>query len=53
MSQPITSSSNTKYLSIIPENGETFNPGQKLIFNLEPNLGYIKKDSYMIFDNWY
>ena len=50
MSQPITSSSNTKYLSIIPENGETFNPGQKLIFNLEPNLGYIKKDSYMIFD---
>jgi hypothetical protein len=50
MSQPITSSSNTKYLSIIPENGETFDPGQKLIFNLEPNLGYIKKDSYMIFD---
>lgn len=49
-SPPITASSNTKYLSIIPENGEVFNPSQKLIFNLEPNLGYIKKDSYMIFD---
>ena len=44
------SSSNTKYISIVPENGEQFNPSQKIIYNIEPNLGYIKKDTYLIFD---
>lgn len=44
------SSSNTKYISIVPENGETFNPSQKIIYNIEPNLGYVKRDTYLVFD---
>ena len=50
MSQPIVDSVNTKYISLVPENGEQFNPGQKIIFNIEPNIGFMKRDSYMIFD---
>ena len=50
MSQPPVSQANSKYLSIVAENGEQFNPGQKIIFNLEENLGFIKKDSYLVFD---
>ena len=42
---------NAKYVSIIPENQQTFSPGQKIVFNLEPSLGYIKaRDSYLVFD---
>ena len=32
MSAPIVESVNTKYISIVPENGEQFNPGQKIIY---------------------
>lgn len=42
---------NAKYVSIIPENGTEFNSGQKIVFNLDPSLGWIKgRDSYMVFD---
>lgn len=40
----------TKYLSIVPENGETFQPGQKIIYNIEADVGYLKKDSYLVMD---
>ena len=50
MSAPVVESVNTKYISIVPENGEQFNPGQKIIYNLEPNIGFMKRDSYFIFD---
>lgn len=46
----VVSSSNTKYISIVPENGEQFNPTQKIIYNIEPNIGYIKKDTYLVLD---
>ena len=46
----IASQINSKYLSIKPENGETFNPGQKIIYNIEPSIGYIKRDSYLVLD---
>jgi len=53
-SNPITQNSqtnNAKYVSIIPENGTEFNPSQKIIFNLDPSLGWIKgRDSYLVFD---
>ncbi len=49
-SNPIVSSSNSKYISIVPENGEVFNPSQKIIYNIEPSLGFIKRDTYLIFD---
>ena len=49
-SEPITQNSqtnNAKYVSIIPENGTEFSPAQKIIFNLDPSLGWIKgRDSY-------
>jgi len=42
---------NAKYISIIPENGTEFNAGQKIVFNLDPSLGWIKgRDSYLVFD---
>ncbi len=50
MSAPVVESVNTKYISIVPENGEQFTPGQKIIYNLEPNIGFMKRDSYFIFD---
>ena len=37
-------------ISIVPETGEQFNPGQKIIYNIEPEVGYIKRDSYLVFD---
>ncbi len=37
-------------ISIVPENGEQFSPGQKIIYNIEPEVGYLKRDSYLIFD---
>lgn len=46
----IASTMNSKYISIKPENGEVFNPGQKIIYNIEPNIGYIKRDSYLVLD---
>jgi hypothetical protein len=42
---------NAKYVSIIPENGTTFVAGQKVVFNLDPSLGFIKgRDSYLVFE---
>ena len=46
----VVSSSNSKYISIVPENGEVFNPSQKIIYNIEPSIGFIKRDTYLIFD---
>lgn len=44
-------SANAKYMSIIPENGQEFVAGQKIVFNIDPSLGFIKsKDSYLVFD---
>lgn len=40
----------SQFISIVPENGEQYVPGQKIIYNIEPEIGYIKKDSYIIFD---
>ena len=43
--------SESKYLSIIPENAQNYRAGQKIIYNLEPELGFIKaRDSYLVFD---
>ena len=51
MSAPIVQTNNAKFVSIIPENGTEFQEGQKIIFNLDPALGYIKaRDSYLCFD---
>ncbi len=51
---PITQNAqtnNAKYVSIIPENGTEFVSGQKIVFNLDPSLGWIKgRDSYLVFD---
>ncbi len=48
---PAQMSSQSKYVSIIPENAQTFRAGQKIIYNLEPELGFVKgKDSYLVFD---
>ena len=45
------SSTNAKLLSIIAENGTQFRPNQKIIFNLDPSIGWIKtKESYLVFD---
>ena len=46
----IASQLNSKYISIKPENGEVFNSGQKIIYNIEPSIGYIKRDSYLVLD---
>ena len=40
-----------KYMSIVAENGEQFVGGQRIIYNIEPNINLLKsKDSYLIFD---
>lgn len=53
-SQPVQQNqqtNNAKYVSIIPENGTSFVEGQKIIYNLDPSLGWIKgRDSYLVFD---
>ena len=46
----VVASSASQWVSIVPTNGEQFNPNQKIIYDIEPELGYIKKDSYLIFD---
>ncbi len=46
----VVASSNSQYISIVPENGEQFNPQQKIIYNIEPEIGYIKKDSFLVLD---
>lgn len=40
-----------KYMSIVAENGEQFVAGQRIIYNIEPNVNLLKsKDSYLIMD---
>ena len=46
----VVAQSSSQFISIVPENGEQFNPGQKIIYNIEPEIGYIKRDSYLVFD---
>lgn len=49
MATPATN--NAKYVSLIAENGTEFNPRQKIVFNLDPSLGWVKaRDSYFVFD---
>ena len=49
--QQNASTNNAKYVSIIPENGTEFKPNQKLTFNIDPSIGWIKgRDSYLVFD---
>jgi len=49
LSTPATN--NAKYVSLIAENGTEFNPRQKIVFNLDPSLGWVKaRDSYFVFD---
>ena len=49
--QQNSSTNNAKYVSIIPENGTEFKAGQKIVYNLDPSLGWIKgRDSYLVFD---
>lgn len=44
-------SDNSKYLALIPENGTEFIAGQKVIFQVKPNISFIKgRDSYLSFD---
>lgn len=54
MSSPVLSTpqtNNAKYVSLIAENGTEFNPRQKIVFNLDPSLGWIKaRDSYFVID---
>ncbi len=48
---PIMQTNNSKYVSIIPDNGTEFNPAQKIIFNIDPSVGFVKsRDSYIVFD---
>jgi len=46
----VVASASSQWISIVPENGEQFNPNQKIIYNIEPEIAYIKKDSYLVFD---
>jgi len=48
---PIQQTSNAKYVSLIPENGNEFLPRQKIVFNIDPSIGFVKaRDSYFVFD---
>ena len=48
---PVQAQGQSKYVSIIPENSQNYRAGQKIIYNLEPELGFIKaRDSYLVFD---
>jgi hypothetical protein len=46
----VVAQSNSQYISIVAENGEQFNPSQKIIYNIEGEVGFISQDSYLIFD---
>jgi len=50
MNNQVVAMNSSQTISIVPENGEQFNPGQKIIYNIEPEVGYIKRDSYLVFD---
>ena len=46
----VVAQASSQFISIVPENGEQFNPRQKIIFNIMPEIGFIKNDSYIVFD---
>tara|TARA_R110000823_G_scaffold118370_7_gene242180 strand:+ start:1716 stop:3431 length:1716 start_codon:yes stop_codon:yes gene_type:complete len=49
--EPVKQVNNARYVSIIPENGTEFSARQKLVFNIDPSVGFLKaKDSYLVFD---
>mgnify|MGYP003676537632 CR=1 FL=1 len=49
MSKPI--SENSRFIALSPENGSEFVEGQKVIFEVKPNISFIKgKDSYISLD---
>ena len=50
MNNQVVAMPSSQTISIVPENGEQFNPGQKIIFNIEPEVGYLKRDSYLVWD---
>ncbi len=42
---------NSQYFSIVPQNGTQFTAGNKVIFEINPNIAYVKgKDCYLAFD---
>ena len=49
MSQSV--SANSKYFSVLPLNGNEFNPSNKIIFEVQPDIGFVKgKDCYLVID---
>lgn len=49
MSQSINP--NSQYFSIVPQNGTQFTAGNKIIFEVNPNIAFVKgKDCYLAFD---
>ena len=48
---PVKQTNNARYVSIIPDNGTEFSARQKVVFNIDPSVGFLKaKDSYLVFD---
>tara|TARA_R100001440_G_scaffold3979_1_gene9359 strand:+ start:3742 stop:5370 length:1629 start_codon:yes stop_codon:yes gene_type:complete len=42
---------NSQYFSIVPQNGTQFTAGNKIIFEVNPNIAFVKgKDCYLAFD---
>lgn len=42
---------NSQYYSIVPQNGTQFTAGNKIIFEINPNIAFVKgKDCYLAFD---
>ena len=47
----VSNGSNAKYISLIAENGTEFSQRQKVVFNIDPSVGFIKaRDSYLVID---
>lgn len=51
MTDSLISSSGSRLVSIAPSNATEFSQGQKIIFDLDASLGYIKgRDTYLVLD---
>lgn len=51
MTDSLISSSGSRIVSIAPSNATEFSQGQKIIFDLDASLGYIKgRDTYLVLD---
>jgi hypothetical protein len=51
MTDSLISSSGSRIVSIAPSNATEFSKGQKIIFDLDASLGYIKgRDTYLVLD---